>query len=589
MTKKSKPGSFQMTMDFMRSYPWRSFLMVICLAFSGFSEGVGFASLLPLLNLAVGKTGAGMTPLGKLIAQAYHTVGMQPSPGILLFIVAAAIALKSGFKLLAMQQVGYNVAHVVTDLRLRMIQALMKARWEYFINKPIGIFTNAISSETMRLVRGYKQTCLIMAEVIQVTFYLALAVLISWHITLGAILVGCFITVSLRPLVKAVRLAGALKTKSFEALLVRLTDLLSGIKPIKAMGRENQLGPFLEAESVSIKKALQREVLGSEALKTLQEPILAVFLAIGLYLVLTYSEVPMTTLLVMAFLFNRSVVCIGKLQKQYQTVAESESAYWSFRDKLQELESATEIIEGKIIPKFREEIRFENVDFSYDEKEVIKEASFSIPYGKLTVITGASGVGKTTIVDLIAGLVKPTSGAIKVDSLSLAEIDLKAWRRMIGYVPQEIFLFHESVLDNIALGDKRFTRHEIEDALHKAGALDFVSALRRGVDTVIGERGSKLSGGQRQRIALARALVQGPKLLILDEVTSALDPETEAAICSTMLELRGNMAILAISHQQALIDAADLVYQVEKGRVQRVEFSQFGAYISGWRTNSDGK
>jgi ATP-binding cassette subfamily C protein len=134
-----------------------------------------------------------------------------------------------------------------------------------------------------------------------------------------------------------------------------------------------------------------------------------------------------------------------------------------------------------------------------------------------------------------------------------------------------MFLFHESVFTNITLEDRTLTAEDVQEALRKAGALDFVLALPQGMDSVIGEYGAKVSGGQRQRIALARALVRRPKLLILDEVTTALDPQTEAAICKTMLKLKGEMAIIAISHQPAMIESADGVYLVEAGRVQRRE------------------
>jgi ATP-binding cassette subfamily C protein len=136
---------------------------------------------------------------------------------------------------------------------------------------------------------------------------------------------------------------------------------------------------------------------------------------------------------------------------------------------------------------------------------------------------------------------------------------------MIGYVPQEIFLFHETVFQNISLGDKTITDKDVEGALLAAGALDFVSKLPSGMHTIIGERGAKLSGGQRQRIAIARALVHKPKLLILDEATTALDPRTEAEICDTLQQLCGQTTIIAISHQPAIAEVADVVYKIKNG------------------------
>ena len=145
---------------------------------------------------------------------------------------------------------------------------------------------------------------------------------------------------------------------------------------------------------------------------------------------------------------------------------------------------------------------------------------------------------------------------------------------MIGYVPQETFLFHDTVMANVTIGEPGISRAEAETALRRAGAWDFVAALPDGMDTVVGERGARLSGGQRQRIAIARALVRDPALLILDEATTALDPETEAGIVATVQRLTGKLTVLSISHQPAMQGAADIVYQLDNGPATRPEVGE---------------
>lgn len=576
MGNKEKTGSFQMITVIMRSYPRRSALMLSCLLFAGLSEGIGIATLLPLLNIVGGSPGGNTTFLADAADKLFTALGLEPSLILLLTVIVIGIMLKSGFLLLAMKQVGYTVAYVVTDLRLSLIRSLLKARWDYFIKQPIGAFTNAISTEAMRLSKGYQQACMILAGAIQVLFYLAIAILISWQVTIISLIAGSLIIGILRPLVKIARLAGVKQTRIFQSLLIRLTDLLNGIKPIKAMGRENQLGPFLEKESKSLKKALQQQVLSSEGLKTLQEPLIVFFLVLGIYLLLHYRSEPMTNLLILAFLFYRTVGRIGRLQKQFQALSINESAYWSFQNRLEHLKSAKEVIAGKKSPQLNQGVTFKDVSFTYKKKEILKQVSLSIPYMKFVVVTGLSGVGKTTLADLLTGIIMPTSGDVMMDGIPLRHIDLHVWRQMIGYVPQDFFLFHESIFSNVTLNDPNLTDRDVEDALRKAGALDFVLSLSEGAQTIVGEHGATLSGGQRQRIAIARALVRGPKLLILDEVTTALDPKTEADICSNLLQMRGEMAILAISHQKALIDAADMVYRISKGKVFRIEQGEAG-------------
>jgi len=183
------------------------------------------------------------------------------------------------------------------------------------------------------------------------------------------------------------------------------------------------------------------------------------------------------------------------------------------------------------------------------------------------VLVGPSGSGKTTLLDLVVGLQQPEAGRILIDGVPLAEIDLRQWRRQIGYVPQESVMVDDSVIYNLALGEEDLGEAEIREALRAADALAFVEAMPEGLHTRLGEGGSRLSGGQRQRLAIARALVRKPRLLILDEATSSLDLEAQAAVVETVKHLKGSLTILAVSHQELLIDAADRIYRLAGGQL----------------------
>jgi ATP-binding cassette subfamily C protein len=201
---------------------------------------------------------------------------------------------------------------------------------------------------------------------------------------------------------------------------------------------------------------------------------------------------------------------------------------------------------------------------------VLKAASLVVAAGTLTAIIGPSGAGKTTVADLVIGLIQPQAGTVLIDGVPLHALAAHRWRALIGYVPQETFLLHASVGQNVTLGDPDLSPADVEAALRAAGAWDFLAALPEGVDTIVGERGSRMSGGQRQRIALARALVRKPQLLVLDEATSALDPAIESEVCTTLRQLRGGMTILAICQHGPLIDVADSVYRVHDGAITPV-------------------
>jgi ATP-binding cassette subfamily C protein len=186
------------------------------------------------------------------------------------------------------------------------------------------------------------------------------------------------------------------------------------------------------------------------------------------------------------------------------------------------------------------------------------QVNLTIPFVALVLVTGPSGVGKTTLLDLIAGLYTPSAGRILVDGVPMAQLDLHSWRRQIGYVAQEPALLHASVIDNLTLG-ATVPNGELQEALEWAHAAEFVAALPNGLNTLVGEQGFRLSGGQRQRLALARALVHRPRLLLLDEPTANVDPVTQAAIGEALAELKGERAILLVSHHADYRQLADSV------------------------------
>ncbi len=395
---------------------------------------------------------------------------------------------------IANRQVGYTVAHIATDLRLRLLQALFVTRWEYFIRQPIGRLTNAVATEANRSATAFLNGAKMATIVIEGVVYLVLALLVSWKVTLAAVGVGLIILYALRKLVQKARRAGQRQTKLLQSLLANMTDSLQSIKPLKAMAREDSADSVLKTKTRRLNRALQKQVFSKEALKASQEPLLIGFLALGLFVALVYWKLQLATLMVTIYLVGRVVKQMQKVQAEYQNMAVYESAYWSLLDKINEARDAREETFGGQPPSLVHSIRLDQVSFAYDKRWVLKNATLTFPAGLFTAVVGPSGAGKTTVADLVIGLLRPQKGEVWIDDLALSQVDMRSWRRMIGYVPQETLLLHDTVFINVALGDKDLTPADVEDALRAAGAWEFVSALEKGLNSVVGERGHQAVG-----------------------------------------------------------------------------------------------
>ncbi len=563
-------GALKMLLAFVRSYPARSSLALIALLFAGLLDGLGLSTLLSMLSLATESEGDPSLP-EQIALDVVGLLGVEPTPLALLLLATALISTKAILVLLANRQVGYTVAHVATDLRLALLRAVMASRWRYYLSQPVGRLSNSVATEAQRASEGFRDGAMMAAMLINGVIYFAIALMISWQASVAAMLAGGVMLLGLHGLVRAAGAAGRSQTKLQKSLLSVMTDQLGAVKPLKAMAREEHLDGLLARQTEQLKVALRREVFNKEALSALQEPLLAILVGIGFFIFVVHLEIPLAAVVVMLFLLARVVNLLGKAQRAYQRMVVSESAYWSMREAIEAALAERETNPGIRSPTLETGIRLDGVSFSHDGVEtLLKDQSMTVPARSLTVVLGPSGSGKTTLLDLVAALLQPQAGQILIDEVPLAEIDHRQWRRLIGYVPQEPLLVNDTVLKNLTLGEPGLDEGDVERALRSADAWDFVAALPEGVHTLIGERGGRLSGGQRQRLALARALVHTPKLLILDEATSNLDPVAEKAVLATIEHLKGEHTLLAVTHGDGLLGIADQVYRMTHGRLEPI-------------------
>ncbi|HQV88700.1 MAG TPA: ABC transporter ATP-binding protein [Nitrosomonas sp.] len=550
-------------------FPRRSVFVLIALLIAGIAEGLSLTALLPLLSIAVGESsGSNESSIGKFMEKALQDIGIEPSLDTILVIIVGGMFFKGIVLLLANRQVGYTVAHVATALRLDLIEALLASRWQYYLRQPVGSLANSIASEAYRAANGFEHSVNVLALAIQVLVYAIVALFISWQATLASLFIGLVLLIALNRLVTATRRAGTKQTHLLRNLLTYLSDVLSSVKSLKAMARDNVADAILREQTQQLEKATRREVMNRAALTALQEPILAALTASGLYLALVIWALSLPEVMVMVFLLTRILGLLNKTQRRHQQLAAQESAYWALRKAAEDARAEAERATGTLQPTLQKGITLQHVKFDYGHKTIFKDLNIEIPINSFTAVMGPSGVGKSTLLDLLCGLTEPQAGEIQIDGISLHDINLRQWRHMIGYVSQDTILLHDTVMNNILVGEPSLTVEDAEHALRQAGAWDFVSALPEGLQTLVGERGGLLSGGQRQRIAIARALAHNPAFLILDEPTSALDPESERTICETLQKLSQNLTIVAVSHQPAVINAADRVFILSNGEAE---------------------
>ena len=551
---------------FIRAYPGQTAVVLASLFLAGMVEGMSLTALLPAISVAFdrdqGRSAGGASGVA---VEALRHLGIEPSITSLLVVLVVGSVATSAIGLLARRQVGYTVAQVATDLRLALLRALVSARWEYYLRQPVGRLTNAISTEASGAAQAYLFAATMTASAIQAIAYTTVALAVSWKATLAYVAAATVTAAILHRLVIVARKAGRRQNKVLARMIAGLADTLQSVKPLKAMAREDLADGVLAAQTLDVDRAMRRQVISKEGRRAAQQPIFTGMIALGTWAGLELWHLPMAKVLVLMLLLAKVLGNFGKVQGDYQDLASSETFYWSLRATLDDAEQHLEALTGTAAPRLDRGIAFEAVDFGYGATRVLSGCSLEIPAGSCTTLIGESGAGKTTVVDLIVGLVRPQAGRVRIDGVDLGDLDLRAWRRMIGYVPQENLLLHDTVLRNVTLGDPALGPRDAEEALRAAGVWEFIARLPDGLGTLVGERGARFSGGQRQRIMIARALVHRPRLLILDEATAALDPATEAEVRETLAALRGRVTVLAISHQRALVDVADRVYRIGKG------------------------
>jgi ATP-binding cassette, subfamily C, bacterial len=552
----------------------KPFLVLVCLVLAGFAEALGIMTLLPVITQMTGGIQDNSSTMNGFVQAALSRLEIEPNFANLLVIVVSMMVLKALLSLVALTYVGFQVAKVATSLRTTLIENLMNARWAYFTSQHTGRIANAISNDATRAGTAYMVSARFVAFGIQGISYVAVAAFLSLKLAAIGLVIGLGIAACLNILITLSRNSGLRQTRRTSDLVTYLSDTLNNIKPLKAMARYDSFSSLFETKINGLKRALRSQTIAQYGRIYAEEIIMFISLGAALYAAKEVWNIPVAEIGIMGIISFQMVSIIGKMQRFLQKAIVLESAYWAVQKLIEETGAEAEIRPGAKTPTLTKEITFCDVTFAYEDLPILSQLNLTIPAGKITVLKGPSGSGKTTIIDLVIGFYRAQSGEIRIDGFPLDTLSIRQWRKMIGYVPQELKLFHDTIFANVTLGDTEYDDSHAEAALRKAGVWEFVSGLPEQMQTIVGEHGAKISGGQRQRIALARALITNPRLLILDEVTSALDPESELEICNNIKSLGGEYTVLSITHRPIWSNIADTLYEVGDGQVKLLQQSE---------------
>lgn len=567
---------------------WRVALTLALMLCAGLTEGISLLLLLPLLqsmglDVKQGPTGQ----LAGVISTAFAMLGLHPSLGKVLLVYVLLVCMQSLL----------NRWHTITSLdlqyqfearlRQQLYQAITNSNWLFFCQSRSSTFIHALTAELDRVGMATYQFLALISTSILASVYLLLALQLSAAMTGFVFACGVALLFLLKAKNRMARTMGEQISVATHDLYAAITEHLGGMKISKGYGSaERNIAIFsrLTERVTEIYKAAIHSHADSKSWFDIGSVLILSFI---LYVSFGILGISTASGLLLVFLFARLMPKLSATQQSYQLLTNFLPAFDTIRDMKSRCEAAAESKLGAAPSlSLTESIQLENASFSYNgthDHWAVRSLNLTIQAARTTAIVGPSGAGKTTIADLITGLILPDRGCIRVDGVPLTAECVQTWRSQIGYVAQETFLFHDTVLANLLWARPDAGTEEIRSCLKVAAADDFVSRLPQGINTILGDRGMRLSAGERQRLALARAFLRKPCLLILDEATSDLDADNEKRIQEAIEALHGKLTILIITHRLLTIRNADLIYVVENGSM--VEYGTWDNLI----TNPDSR
>lgn len=576
------------------------FLNIGCMIIVSLLEGFGIYMLVPMLA-AIGVF-VGHSGMPFLSGGLEHFLPFIPKSWLLPGMLMVFIVLLTGQALLQRYQSILNSRiqqRFMRSLRIDVYTSFMKAQWAFYLRQRKSDFSHVMTTELARVSQGTNLLLQLTTAVMFTMIQIALAFWLSPSLTGLVFLSGLGLFVVFRRSIRNAKQLGDRTTELSQVYFAGITDHMNGMKDIKSNLLEAANIHWFRSLTQRMEDNTTQFVRQNATTQFFHRTAAAVFVACVIFISLQWLHVTPEKLIVLILIFSRLWPRFALIQASLEYIMSMISAFESVTKVQQECEAFTDpslIVSASVRQplSLRHGIECSHLDYRYDgaAESALRHINLFIPARGMTAIVGKSGAGKSTMVDVLMGFLRPTGGQITIDGLVLDDELLLQWRQSFGYVSQDPFLFHATVRENLMLADKDASEQQLWEALHFAAADNFVSRLPEGLDTVIGDRGIRLSGGERQRLVLARAVLHHPSVLILDEATSALDGEHEAAIQAALERMKGQMTLIVIAHRLSTIRHADQIVVLDQGEViqqgnyhqleqeERGAFSQLLSYQS---------
>ncbi|MCA0035164.1 ABC transporter ATP-binding protein [Mesorhizobium sp. B263B2A] len=558
----------------------RTWTALLFLVLGSLTEGISILLLVPLLHL-VGRADQDFAVrLPNIDFVRWLVPGGTLQLTTVLVALVGLVAAQAAFNRFKSVYMARLLFDFINRLRMNLFESIGKARWGVFSRMRGSDLDHALTGDIDR-VQGAAFSLLMLVQIaVLLVGYLVISMFISPVMTAFAIIIGIVMFVALQPFRSRATAFGRVLTSNRQDQYRTVSEFLGGIKVAKSLNVEASYFAQLQATLEKMKADNIDYVRNSSIGTAVFQVASVVGLSLFIYVALVRFNLSLAEIVVLLLVFMRIAPRFMDMQTQAQQVLINLPAYTAMRSLQARFDAEREPGHSEVEDASKlaldTGLNIRGVSFAYDDgagKAVVSDITFGLPAGKVTALIGPSGSGKSTIADMLLGLLEPTAGKILVEGGEIDAANRRRWRDQVAYVPQDVFLLHDTIAANLRLAAPEASDDDLWTALRAAHAGEFVERLDHRLDTVVGDRGVRLSGGERQRIALARALLRKPSLLILDEATSALDWQNQSLIARSIEGLRGAMTILTIAHRPSMIAFADWVVAMEDGRV--VEVGQY--------------